>query len=183
MKASAPAEASRKFVSAMDRAAIRERVLMRLEHNKFMLLAAAPARSLDVKLAGLTAHTGFLASMVFSSTSALYADKPEAFDIKGKLEEIAAYGCGWIWELLDGGSAGRQATQSDGEIGFDCASPVVDPLRKLRALTEELGEIANAIDLLEEGPSITARQDHLKDEVVQFTAVSVAWLESLEVAS
>ena len=46
-------------------------------------------------------------------------------------------------------------------------------------LTEEIGEVAEAIDLLEQVDS-RARREHLITEIVQVAAVAVAWLESLE---
>lgn len=70
-----------------------------------------------------------------------------------------------------------------GKLTFDCASPVTDNDRKLRVLTEELGEVAQAIDQLERcgrrAASVFARED-LQTELVQVAAVAVAWLESLE---
>lgn len=79
-----------------------------------------------------------------------------------------------------------------GKLTFNCATAAISPDRKLRVLTEELGEIAEAIDQLE---SVTlgrkefrgafeARRKgklaHLRDELTQLTACGIAWLESLE---
>jgi hypothetical protein len=70
-----------------------------------------------------------------------------------------------------------------GKIPFDCASPIVDANRKLRVLVEEVGEVAEALDLLE--PAVVAveikkRKAHLRDELTQVAAVAIAWLESME---
>jgi hypothetical protein len=75
----------------------------------------------------------------------------------------------------------------EGHIPFNCASRVADPNRKLRVLVEEVGEVAEAIDHLEQlnsNSNAAARQrEHLRDELVQVAAVAVAWLESMEGAS
>lgn len=67
-----------------------------------------------------------------------------------------------------------------GKIGFDCASPVVSDDRKLRALTEELGEVAQEIDQIESGDNKKQARIRLKTELVQVAAVAIAWLEALE---
>jgi hypothetical protein len=72
---------------------------------------------------------------------------------------------------------------SIGKIKFDLASPVVSNDRKLRVTTEENGEVARAIDLLEnaETPAaILKAKRHLQEELNQLTACSIAWLEALE---
>ena len=72
----------------------------------------------------------------------------------------------------------------EGHIPFKCASRVADPNRKLRVLMEEVGEVAEAIDLLETckpGCKPHARMtNHLRDELTQVAAVAVAWLEAME---
>ena len=76
----------------------------------------------------------------------------------------------------------RQLFQT-GKIKFDCASPIVSKDRKLRALTEEIGEVARAIDLLENAEAtskILSAKEHLRDELTQVAAVAIAWLEALE---
>ena len=79
----------------------------------------------------------------------------------------------------------------EGRIAFACASPVVSHDRKLRVLAEEIGEVAGAIDRIENfnplrqpraelsEPSTRARKQ-LCDELTQVAAVAIAWLESLE---
>ena len=79
----------------------------------------------------------------------------------------------------------------ESRIAFACDSPVVSHDRKLRVLTEELGEVAGAIDRIENfnplrqpraelsEPSTRARK-HLCDELTQVAAVAIAWLESLQ---
>ncbi|MDE2104379.1 MAG: hypothetical protein KGL39_44485 [Patescibacteria group bacterium] len=68
-----------------------------------------------------------------------------------------------------------------GQITFDVGSPLPDANRKLRVLAEEVGEVAEAIDFLEE-KNCAGRREHLRTELIQVAAVAVAWLESLEVA-
>lgn len=69
----------------------------------------------------------------------------------------------------------------DGQILFDCASPVVSLDRKLRVLVEEVGEVAEAIDVQEWRPRCKRTAALVQAELVQVAAVAVAWLESLEV--
>jgi NTP pyrophosphatase (non-canonical NTP hydrolase) len=80
----------------------------------------------------------------------------------------------------------------EGKIIFDCASSIVSNDRKLRVLTEELGEVAKAIDVAEFAASvplaerkkfaarILAAKGNLRAELTQIAAVAIAWLESLE---
>lgn len=63
-----------------------------------------------------------------------------------------------------------------GKITFDCASPLPDPNRKLRVLTEEVGEVAQELDRLEHCKD---RRGDLETELIQVAAVATAWLESL----
>jgi hypothetical protein len=74
----------------------------------------------------------------------------------------------------------QQELLRSGKITFSCSSPIVDDNRKLRVLTEEVGEVAEAIDALE-NKNDRKRFDHLREELVQVAAVAVAWLEAMEV--
>jgi hypothetical protein len=78
----------------------------------------------------------------------------------------------------------QRALIREGRIGFDCACPDVCDDKKLRVLTEELGEVAQAIDCLERpqhhAATVKQLRNGLKDELVQVAAVAVAWLEALE---
>lgn len=65
----------------------------------------------------------------------------------------------------------------EGRIAFDCASPVPDPRRKFRVLFEECGEVAHAIDQVENHGMAAS---NICMEVKHVAAVAVAWLESLE---
>lgn len=70
-----------------------------------------------------------------------------------------------------------------GKITFDCASTLPDPNRKLRVLTEEIGEVAQELDRLEALRDRRGERFVLEDletELVQVAAVAVAWLESLQ---
>jgi len=71
-----------------------------------------------------------------------------------------------------------------GRILFNCDSPIVSDDRKLRVATEELGEVAREIDLIEQVRS-GRRMQHsptvgLVNEITQLAAVCVAWLETFE---
>lgn len=69
----------------------------------------------------------------------------------------------------------------DGKILFNCDSPIVDDHRKLRVVTEELGEVAREIDCLEHARSEVVRntiRTRLKVELTQLAAVAVAWRET-----
>ena len=71
-----------------------------------------------------------------------------------------------------------------GKFTFTCASTTADDNRKLRVLTEEIGEVAEAIDRIENSKSNhQPARDHLRDELVQVAAVACAWLECLEAQS
>lgn len=72
---------------------------------------------------------------------------------------------------------------AEGKITFDCASPVVDPRRKLRVLIEEIGEVAQEIDRVEQHPGSVSHRHDLGVELIQVAAVCVAWLESIEAQS
>lgn len=69
------------------------------------------------------------------------------------------------------------------KISFSVSSRIVSAARKFRVLIEEIGEVAQAIDQLEQHPKSKFHRDHLITELVQVAAVAVAWLESLEVQS
>ena len=78
----------------------------------------------------------------------------------------------------------QQELLRTGKITFTCSSPIVDDNRKLRVLAEEVGEVAEAIDHLEQlnpkSPAAKKQLAHLQTELVQVAAVAVAWLESIE---
>jgi hypothetical protein len=67
-----------------------------------------------------------------------------------------------------------------GRISFDVASPIIDVRRKFRVLAEEVGEVAHAIDQVENHGMVAS---NIKLELIQVAAVCVAWLESMEVPS
>ena len=106
-----------------------------------------------------------------------------------ELERIAAWTIGWA-ECLAGkdvcalvhAERDRQIKLFvEGKISFECSSRVADPKRKLRVLVEEVGEVAQALKLREQGkPRPLAATEHLIEGLVQVAAVCVAWLESLE---
>lgn len=96
-------------------------------------------------------------------------------------------GDGLCWDLawmrVRSERARQGALLASGRITFNCASHIVDPRRKLRVLVEEIGEVAEALDLLEQKrPTAAEAREHLETELIHVAAVCVAWLESLEVA-
>lgn len=164
---------------------VRERILDSLYTNKYRLLGYEGEEP-DAKLAALASHVGWLAALQG-------VGGVDAAVVQDKLQTIAAYAAGWVHELTGDAAATERMIREErlrqmrllasGDILFDCAAVTVDPLRKLRVLIEELGEVAKAVDLLEEHPMIQARRDHLVDEVTQVAAVAVAWLEAISMAA
>lgn len=73
-----------------------------------------------------------------------------------------------IYKLVDA-ERERQELKFPGRTIADVA-----PLTKLRILVEEVGEVAEALDLEDAN---TERE--LRDELVQVAACAVGWLESL----
>jgi hypothetical protein len=70
----------------------------------------------------------------------------------------------------------------EGKLSFACDSTLVCDDRKHRALSEEVGEVAKAIDVLERarGAGIKFAREDLQEELTQVAAVAIAWLESME---
>lgn len=95
-----------------------------------------------------------------------------------------------VFEMVAAERIHQKRLLAGGVILFNCDSPIVDDDRKLRILTEELGEVANALDRLEKAlakkirqgdtGAIKAARNHLQTELIQVAAVAVAWLETPE---
>lgn len=79
-----------------------------------------------------------------------------------------------------------------GKFTFTCATSGIADDKKLRVITEELGEVAQAIDHIETIPHNAkstddfykkrrAAEDHLEDELTQLAACCIAWLECMAV--
>lgn len=64
------------------------------------------------------------------------------------------------------------------KIGCDCANPDVNDFKKLAVLTEELGEVAEALQ--RPGQLSRAVTAHKRKELIQLAAVAVAWAESIK---
>jgi hypothetical protein len=118
---------------------------------------------------------------------------PEITDLvhanfQNDLAALAAFALAWLAGAGVPDSASRVRQERDrqrqlfreGKISFDVSSPIIDPARKFRVLAEEVGEVAHAIDQIE-NHDMAAGNLHL--ELIQVAAVAVAWLESLEVQS
>lgn len=77
-----------------------------------------------------------------------------------------------------------------GKHRYTCATAGIKPELKLCVLMEEVGEVARALDHLENFPGckssedfkkkFTAAKEHVREELVHVAAVTVAWLEALE---
>lgn len=67
----------------------------------------------------------------------------------------------------------------EGRIGFDLSSSTPDVRRKFRVLFEECGDVALALDWVENNGMAWS---NVKVELIHVAAVAVAWLESLEEA-
>lgn len=72
----------------------------------------------------------------------------------------------------------RQAFR-DGLTLLELSSPVADDHRKLRRLTQCLGDIANALETIEHLDNLNSRME-LRNAIRGLTANGFAWLESLE---
>ena len=155
----------------------RQKVFSVISWNQCRLLVRAE-KSDDDRLCGLVKGTGYLADCVILKN-----------DPRDLLQRLAAYALGWA-ELLTAGDvlalihAERDRQEmflKTGKFTFTCASAVADSRRKLRVLVEEVGEVAEAIDILElTKAGRKAAIKHLRDELTQVAAVAVAWLESME---
>lgn len=113
--------------------------------------------------------------------------------LRDSLANIAAFAFVWIcsdsnpsaWDFRELQTIERiheererqRALFKERKISFDVASPIIDLRRKFRVLAEEVGEVAHAIDQIE---NHGMAQGNLNMELVQVAAVAVAWLESLE---
>jgi hypothetical protein len=149
-------------------------IFARLSDLPTMLLAMGPNLSDDGRLMELTKGVGQLAQALFNPLGRM-----------DRLERIAAYAAGWLVQMgerLPFGLVHQERERqrellAANRITFDCAAESVDGRRKLRALVEELGEVAHAIDQIDAGnPS----PGNLKVELVQLAAVAVAWMETPE---
>ena len=141
--------------------------------GRMVLLGSETGRDHDSKLRELTVALGFVAGNLKNDT-----------ETARNLAAILGICFGWAISLgasmpFDKINDERERQHElfiSGHFTFTCASTIVDPTRKLRVLTEEVGEVANAIDELECARDTVA---HLKKEIIQVAAVALGWLESL----
>ena len=75
--------------------------------------------------------------------------------------------------------AGQQAAFAEGFTLFDCSSMVTDDSRKLRRLSQALGEVADSIELLEREVSPSNVENQF-GALTTLASHCVAWLEALE---
>lgn len=156
----------------------RQRVFSGLAFHPNRLLVRAEGSD-DHRLATLAKGVGLLAADVLSGETYLTP----------LLLRLGAHAIGWL-EIIIGpcedaiqrihAERDRQNELfAEGKISFTCASRTADPRRKLRALVEQVGEVAEAIDEMGQHYK-KVRCAHLAEELVQVAAVCVAWLEALE---
>jgi hypothetical protein len=138
----------------------------------------------DAKLAELSIGLGRLAEAI--------RDRARIEIMQDRLVPVAAYTLGWLervkpvaadpFALITAERRRQRELLRAGKFTLDVAHPTPDETRKLRILTEELGEVAEAIDRLEGCPKSALRIRHsaLVAELTQVCAVAVAWLESFE---
>ena len=169
--------------------ASREKVLVLIDADagamRCAVIGSSKTLSADQKLAELTSALAFIAVA------------PETTATKAALIKLYGFTVGWLMSLKLADPRRRIHLERNrqerlfkkGDHLFTCASPVADPLRKLRVLVEEVGEVAQCIDMIEffstpyQGAFSKGWRRHLINELVQVAAVCVAWLESLEVQS
>lgn len=161
--------------------ATREKVLALLDSEPGVMrhaLIGGEAKGHDDKLVLLSIHAGHVAAFIKDSDW-LWAH----------LRNIYGFTAGWLMQLGEQRPQNVISIERDrqdelfvtGKLSFNCASRTAGPPRKLRVLMEEIGEVAEAIDLLENANGATRTSTrHLRSELVQVAAVAVAWLESLE---
>jgi hypothetical protein len=109
--------------------------------------------------------------------------------LRDRLTRLAAFTLGWMES--NGGKIGvlteaviyerarQEALFKAGDLPFTCASLTADDSRKFTVLLEECGEVADAVQALEEKPTDRSRLVHLQSELVQVFAVCLGWLEAL----
>ena len=160
-------------------------VISRLSDHDHRRRALARGPLPEAHLCETQARLGRLAEVIQSHAPA----KGPA--LRAHLEAIAAYGWGWL-ETLAGADAdfatavvverGRQRQLfREHRWPVQCESAVIDPLRKLRLVVEQLGEVAAAIDLLEAATASETpqRRDEFQARLIELIATGLAWLESL----
>jgi len=141
---------------------------------------AAVDFDLDLKLAWLTGRVGDIAKTMGERRQqavAHAAGAAFAWLLAMKLPETDV-----VARIADERLRQRQLFAAR-KLTFRVDSKAVGDWRKLRALVEELGEVAEAVDQLEAHPRSRQHRAHMLGELVQVAAVCVAWLESYEVPS
>lgn len=123
------------------------------------------------------------------------ADEDDGFralnrqNLQFDVESLAAFACAWVSPAVLSNRVVEQiwrererqrALFRQRKIAFDVASPIPDARRKFRVLAEEVGEVAHAIDQIE---NHGLARGNLHAELIQVAAVCVAWLESLPTAT
>jgi hypothetical protein len=159
-------------------------VLHRVGNNVARMLALDQERGVDDQLLELSLGLGLLTDGVKRNLLGVQITA---------LSGMAAHCMGWVESnpgpVKDMFAAIRVEREVQegflraGKFSFTCASRIADPKRKLRVLIEEVGEVAQECDALEQTPKSRKVWPFLREELIQVSAVCVAWLESFEVQS
>jgi len=82
----------------------------------------------------------------------------------------------------------QQELLRSGKLAWTCATARIAHEMKLCVLTEELGELAQAIDTYRQPATgkdrektVRRRAERIRDELTQVAACAIAWLECMEV--
>ena len=142
----------------------------------------------DRKLLGMSKALGWIAAGVETKNRRV---------LKDELECLLGFTFGWLmhggvqmpFDKISDERDRQDRSFVEGKFSFNCASRVADGVRKLRVLMEEVGEVAQAVNDIEEcsvAPNpcrkhLPKLRRHLISELVQVAAVCMAWLESMEV--
>ena len=155
--------------------AVREAVFSLVESDVLVMrsaiLGGSPNLNIDRKLSELVCGLGQLAAAQYSAPV--------------HLRNLFGFTFGWLrqlrvnhaFNLIHQERERQEQMFRDGTHDFTCSCHTVSFFRKLRVLTEEVGEVAQAIELVEKIDN-PGRRQHLLDELIQVAAVLVAWLET-----
>lgn len=163
---------------------VMKRVTKRFAHQRSILLKA---ESDDHRLRWLWARCNEVGCDVNDVGLPDIAELVQS-NTRNDLEVVVAFTLAWLAEagVVHGDNKVSQERERQRQlfrarrISFDVANAIIDPGRKFRVLAEEVGEVAHALDQIE---NHGMARGNLHLELIQVAAVAVAWLESFEVQS
>lgn len=179
----APLRAARAFDNAMSAVMAKDR--MTREARTFIIAANADERL--VYLARRLNEVGSDVMQVLLTDAGSKEQEQCVNNLRFDLANLAAFALIWATPNHPNYVRGCKAIQQErlrqahllvlGDIKDDCASPATDNRKKFRVLFEECGEVAHAIDQVEDHGMAVG---NVNAELTQVAAVCVAWLEALE---